>query len=122
MPKKSTPTINKSNNVFIISTGKDFSFVDFGNIVYLEAENNYTSVYLYDNTRYMLCRTLKVLENTLPAEHFFRCHKSFLVNLSYIGKIKLNGAGSITLTTGKSIPVARRKTATMRKRLKLYYK
>ena len=50
---------------------------------------------------------------------FFRCHRSFIVNL---GCISGCGAGQITLSTGGSIPVSRLREQDLRQALLRYMK
>lgn len=45
------------------------------------------------------------LEQSLPAESFFRCHKGYLINMNYVGGI----SGSDCLIDGERIPISRRK-------------
>lgn len=48
--------------------------------------------------------SLEKIEKDLKLDKFVRCHKSFLVNLSYVENIKLNTA---ILESGEEVPVSR---------------
>ncbi|WP_353654920.1 LytTR family DNA-binding domain-containing protein [Clostridium sp. CCUG 7971] len=48
--------------------------------------------------------SLEKIEKDLKQDKFVRCHKSFLVNLSYVENIKSN---TIVLECGEEIPVSR---------------
>ncbi len=49
------------------------------NIVFCEADTNYTKIYLTTGKRFLVSKTLKIVENLLPKEVFFRIHKSYLI-------------------------------------------
>jgi two-component system LytT family response regulator len=57
-------------------------FVALPDIAAIESDENYTTVLLGDGTRLLVRRTMKTWEETLPASHFVRVHRSTIVNLS----------------------------------------
>jgi len=63
--------------------------VDHDQINYIEAERDYSSIYL-DDKRLFASMHLKIFEDMLPKEKFMRIHRSFIVNLSKIKFIKGN--------------------------------
>lgn len=63
--------------------------VNFGQIRYIAAEKDYSSVYLEDK-RLFASMHLKLFEDMLPKDKFLRIHRSYLVNLSMIRAIKGN--------------------------------
>jgi len=63
--------------------------VDHDQINYIEAERDYSSVYL-DDKRLFASMHLKLFEDMLPKGKFLRIHRSFIVNLSKIKSIKGN--------------------------------
>ena len=52
-------------------------------ILYVEAERNYSRIFTTKN-EYLLSVTLKIIEEKLPANHFMRIHRSWLVNLAQV--------------------------------------
>ena len=77
-------------------------------ILYLKAESNYTEIYFKDGSKKLLSKTLKVLEEVLPAHRFFRIHKSYVVNASHISDIMLStNDRAIKLVNGQILPVSR---------------
>ena len=74
----------------------------FSEILYLEADGNYTQIYTGDK-RYALRNILKTLEETLSSHQFARIHKSFLVNLAHIEAINTQSV----FIGGKEIPISR---------------
>ncbi|HEY8487566.1 MAG TPA: LytTR family DNA-binding domain-containing protein [Thermaerobacter sp.] len=80
-------------------------------VVYAEAENDQVFVYTATHrfpTRY----TLRELEELLPPDRFFRCHRGYIVNLRKVREISpfFNGTYNLTVVhAGQpvTIPVAR---------------
>lgn len=76
-------------------------------IVRIEAERNYSFVYL-DNGRKKLCaKTLGDFEDILSDKGFFRTHKSHLVNREHI--LRLDHKYQLRSSDGAEIPISRRK-------------
>ncbi|MBP6237930.1 MAG: LytTR family transcriptional regulator [Saprospiraceae bacterium] len=79
-------------------------------ILYLKADSNYTEINYTDGSKKLLSKTLKVLEDILPSQQFFRIHKSYLVNAAHITDIILSTHESaVKLVGGFTIPVSRDK-------------
>ncbi|MCP1380997.1 LytR/AlgR family response regulator transcription factor [Runella salmonicolor] len=76
-------------------------------LAYLQADRNYTILYFEDGSREVYSKTLKLFEASLPAEHFVRISKSYLVRRDYIdGYITKK---EIKLKNGVPLKVARRR-------------
>lgn len=73
-------------------------------IVYAEAFGHKIEVLLSDGRRITHGIPLGELERQLPPENFFRCHKSYLVNLQHIRQI---GLSELLLTGGAHVPLSR---------------
>jgi DNA-binding LytR/AlgR family response regulator len=65
--------------------------VHFNEIRYIEAEKDFSMVYLNDK-KLLAGMHLKLFESMLPGELFFRVHRSYIVNLSKISSINGNMA------------------------------
>ncbi|MDB5089482.1 MAG: DNA-binding response regulator [Mucilaginibacter sp.] len=63
--------------------------VNYSQINYIQAEKDYSSVYL-DDKRLFASMHLKLFEDMLPKDKFLRVHRSYMVNLSRIKSIKGN--------------------------------
>ncbi|SNT34312.1 LytTr DNA-binding domain-containing protein [Ekhidna lutea] len=61
--------------------------LDFKEILYLEAYGDYIKVHT-ENKVYVTHNTMKRVEEILPANRFFRVHRSFIVQLSKIENIE----------------------------------
>lgn len=90
-----------------LSTGDGMVFVNTNNIMYCQSESNYTHVKLIDGEKYLLAKSLKEFEETLPEKDFFRIHNSFLVNLNEIKKFVRSDGGYVIMNDGTQVGIAR---------------
>lgn len=85
-------------------------------ILFLLAADNYVEVHCQLDqglSKHLIRNSLKNLEKSLPQKHFFRCHRSYIVNLQCVQQAEGNSAGlRLSLDhTQQTIPVSRSKTA-----------
>jgi len=92
-----------------ISTLEGLLFYDINEIVYLEANSNYTNIYLTSKTKITASKTLKEFEELLSPSIFFRIHHSYLINLNFIKRYIKGDGGQIELQNGAYVDVSRRK-------------
>jgi len=79
--------INKSENDSIfIKVKHEFVKINFEDILYLEACDNYTKVHTSEK-RHMLSQTLKSTCENLPESIFFKTHRSFVININKLDSI-----------------------------------
>ena len=89
--------------------------VDFDELVYLQAERDFCSLYLSTGQRLLAGMHLKLLEDSLPADQFMRVHRSFMINLNKIKAIK----GNMIETGETEIPIGSNYRDSLFERLKL---
>ncbi len=100
---------NKHLTKLTIPTVNGFEFFDTTDILMCKAEGSYTNIHLINNAQCLTSKPIGELE-TLLATSFFRCHKSYLINLKHI--VKFNRSNSqITLTGNITADLANRKQA-----------
>ncbi len=89
-----------------IPTQNGFEVIDTKNILYCQADDNYTHIFLKDDTSKLVSKTLGFFEKKLADKGFTRIHKSYLINnLAIIGYQKGKG-GMVILQNNKALPVA----------------
>lgn len=76
-------------------------------ILYCEADNNYTFVFLVDKRKILVSKTLKVFEKLLNGFSFLRVHKKHIINLSKVRSYIKGDGGQLVLSDGTVINVAR---------------
>lgn len=74
--------------------------------MFCEADDNYTEIYLTNNKKKLVIKTLEYIEESLKYANFARVHKSYLVNLNEIVKYVKGKGGSVVLSNGKEIMVS----------------
>jgi len=84
-------------------------FYEINDIIHLEANSNYTSIYLTNKTKIIASKTLKEFEEILPEDVFFRTHHSHIINLGFIKRYIKGDGGQIELQNGTYVDVSRRK-------------
>jgi two-component system, LytTR family, response regulator len=92
-------------------------FVKVEEILYCEADSNYTQIHLINDRKYLVSRTLKEYEELLKDQDFFRIHNSFLINLNLIKNYVRGEGGYVVMANGKSIDVSKRKKESFLSRL-----
>lgn len=85
-------------------------FVNFNNIITMEADGMYTKIATTDNTEILISKPLKhfvgLLEN-IPL--FYKPHRSYLINLKYIQHYVKSDGGYILMDNGKNISISKDK-------------
>jgi len=78
-------------------------------IIYCEADSNYTILHLVDDKKITVSKTLKEFEIILPKSDFCRIHHATLVNLNHITKYVKGNGGYVLVTGRRHLDVSRRK-------------
>lgn len=88
-------------------------------IAFIESRDHKTRVKTQHYHDLMINQDLQSLEERLTSRGFFRCHRSYLVNTSYIKMIDRFGYSyDIILNSGERIPLSRRHLAKLKSRMK----
>jgi two-component system, LytTR family, response regulator len=103
--REANPKVNR----VALSTGDGLIFVNTNEIMYCQAESNYTNVVLTNNLKILVAKTLKDIDETLSGKDFFRIHNSFLININEIRKFVRGEGGYIVMNDGTQITIARSK-------------
>mgnify|MGYP001256742117 CR=1 FL=1 len=92
-------------------------FIAINQIIRLEADSNYTRIFLESKKEYLVCKTLKEYQEILEPHNFLRTHQSHLINCRKItAYIKIDG-GYISMSDGSSVPISRQKREEVMKRI-----
>lgn len=113
-----------NNLVVVTSENEKESFACMlDELLYIEAADNYVKLFCRKEGKSedkLLRSTLKRIEMQLPYSQIFRCHRSYLVNLSKINAVSGNAQGYQLRIAGsdKSVPVSRNAGKTLLEKLK----
>ncbi|GGZ73949.1 LytR/AlgR family response regulator transcription factor [Algibacter mikhailovii] len=100
------PKTNKITGKITIPQLDGFEVLDTSDILYCKADDNYTEIYLINDKRKVVSKTLKYFEDVLKGTSFVRVHKSYLVNIDKVVKYVKGKGGSVTLINRKQISVS----------------
>lgn len=89
----------------ILPTLQGFDVIKTENIIKLQANGNFTDVYLADGSCKMICKFLKHFDEMLSIP-FVRVHRSFIVNTRFIRSYSKSAGGFVTLSDGSEIEVS----------------
>ncbi|MFC7357989.1 LytR/AlgR family response regulator transcription factor [Jejudonia soesokkakensis] len=92
-------------NKITIPVQNGFEVLDIPDILYCQADDNYTNIYLTHKKK-LVSKTLKYFEEMLAESGFARVHKSYLINVNAITEYKKGKGGSVVLSNGKEIMVS----------------
>jgi two-component system, LytTR family, response regulator len=99
-----------------VPTSEGFELIPAEEIIYCEADNNYTRFFLKNNKPIIACRTLKEVEEQFTDfVSFIRVHHSYMVNLNEVNKYIRGEGGYLIMSDGTTVNVSRsRKDALMK--------
>ena len=100
------PKTNTVNGKITIPQQNGFEVLNTSDILYCKADDNYTEIYLNNNKKKLVSKTLKYFEEALNGASFARVHKSYLVNVNEVIKYMKGKGGSVVLSNGKEIMVS----------------
>ena len=86
-----------------------YTFINIQDIIYCEADLNYSVVLTNRNERILSTKNLKEFEDILNPAVFFRCHKSCLINLNCVKKYSRTDGTRVLMANDIWIDIAVRK-------------
>jgi two-component system LytT family response regulator len=90
-----------------LSTSDGLIFVETKDIMYCQAESNYTNVKLTNGKKILVAKTLKDIDETLSGKDFFRLHNSYLININQIKKFVRGDGGYVVMNDDTEITISR---------------
>lgn len=92
-----------------ITTTYGFTLVKVSNIVRIESDANYTTLFLKDGQNLFTTKNLTFLEEMLDPYLFMRVHQSHIINLVHVKNYNKEIGSNIFMENGDQIPLSRRK-------------
>ena len=92
--------------------GDDLHLISISDVLYFKAEDKYVSVYAQQAnnkvTEYLIRSSLKELQQKINPDHFWHIHRSSIVNVAKIDRVKKDLIGHFYVHIGESkLPVSR---------------
>jgi two-component system LytT family response regulator len=92
-----------------LNTGTGLLFVGTEEVLRLEANGNYSFVFLENGERHLVAQSLAGFESLLPSPPFFRAHQSHIINLQFVRKLDKDDGDRLQMTDKSIVPLARRR-------------
>ncbi len=116
---KVTQELQKVKSSIVIHTNDGYKKVYINEIEYIEASRKRTNIYLISGTAIKSLDPLYYFEQILSDKvGFFKCHRSFIVNISNLDSLAQN---EVITKTGKTLPVARKLQKYFKKEFIAFY-
>jgi two-component system, LytTR family, response regulator len=97
----------ESKSKIAVPTGNAIKFIEPDKILFLKGEGSYTEINFTDNTKLIVSRTLKNFEEFITRENkFFRCHKSYIVNIGFIKEYVKSDGGYLVMNNDQQISIS----------------
>lgn len=97
-----------------------FKVKDITDIIYIEADNNYTRFYFKDSEKMMVAKALKDFEDVLNPEQFVRIHKSTIINLRYLKDYSNKNGLTAKMHDQTELAISRRRSPEFLERVKAF--
>lgn len=86
-----------------------FIVIAVSDIVYAQADDNYSVIHLKNGQKHVVSKTLKFFDDILSELGFMRIHKSHLINTSEIKEYRKGKTGQVQLSDGTWLDVSAQK-------------
>jgi len=100
---------NKLISKITVSEQFGFQIINTSDLMYLEADSNYTILHLSGQKKIVATRTMGDFEKILDQPDFFRIHKSIIINLNYLKAYSSYQGNFVTLSDGTVLNISRRR-------------
>ncbi|CAN0375093.1 unnamed protein product [Ectocarpus sp. 4 AP-2014] len=77
--------------ILCVKSHSDHKFINMDELLYLQADNNTTDLFMSNGNKVSAFKTLKHFENILP-RCFVRIHNSYIINTKYVTRIHFGRA------------------------------
>ena len=88
---------------------KQINFIKVMEIVRMEADGNYTTIFLTNGTQMVASTQIGEYEKQLSRDKFFRIHDKHMINLRYVKSITRGETGTVVMEDDSKLPVSRRR-------------
>jgi len=99
-------TTTSEHRKLVLPLLEGFDIVRANEILYCEANDNFTCFFFKNGKKSMICRNLKFYDQVLAPLGFCRIHRSYIVNLDTVVRYNKGKGGFIILENGKELTVS----------------
>jgi two-component system LytT family response regulator len=108
------------NQRIVVKNGNKIKIIPVKDVLYLEAADDFVKIHTAEGS-FLKNKTMNFFEQTLDAQQFARCHRSYIINVQQVTRIDPNEKDNhlAILKSGQKIPVSRNGYAKLREVLGL---
>jgi two-component system, LytTR family, response regulator len=114
---KAETTKPTDSGKLLLPCAKGFLILPYNEIMAIEADGNQSVVYKSNGEKILINKGLGSFEMSLPNMHFFRCHRSAIINTQYVTEINRDKS-TVTLNHNTHLPLAVNNTKPLIDKLK----
>ncbi|WP_124981116.1 LytR/AlgR family response regulator transcription factor [Nonlabens xiamenensis] len=104
--KKSFKTL--AANKIALDVPRGLLFINHSDILYMEADGMYTTVYMKGDKKELICKPLKHFADQLEeGALFYKPHRSYLVNINSIKEFNKKEGGHLLMENNAIVPISR---------------
>lgn len=100
-----------------LHSSNDISYIKEEDILYVAGMGSYSQVVTIQGEKITVSKSIGQMEERLSAGLFYRCHASYLVNLSQVSKFTTRDGPQLIMNDGSKVEVSRRNKDGLLKRL-----
>ena len=93
--------------VICVKSYGDYRYIDSGDVLYFEADNNSTDIHLNNGEMITAFKTLKHFETVLPPTQFLRIHNSYIINVNQVSRIHTGNTVCYIKNTTTKLPFSK---------------
>lgn len=97
----------KNRQKIALPVGNMLEFFDVDAIIRIESDSNYSHIFLSNQKKITLSKTLKDVEENIKGEPFFRVHQSHLINTNHVQKAVKGENAYVVMKDGTTITISR---------------
>ncbi|OFX40007.1 MAG: hypothetical protein A2X08_02820 [Bacteroidetes bacterium GWA2_32_17] len=113
---------NNEQNKIVLPTLHGFDIVKLSDIIYCEADRNYTKFILINNVTKLVSKTIGQFVEQLKCNNFFRIHQSYLININHVEKYIKGNAPQVVMSNKDTLNVSKNKKDEFKKLFSAKYK
>jgi two-component system LytT family response regulator len=99
---------DKNDKISIAADGKIY-LLERDDVIMLKSDKSYTTIFLKDDKKIVVSKTLKEVEKKFEYSEFYRVHNSYLININHVKEYLKSMGGELIMSNGMSASISRNK-------------
>jgi two-component system LytT family response regulator len=112
-------SLNRQVHKINISADGKIYLLEQDDVVMLKSDKSYTTIYLKDESKIVVSKTLKEVEKKFDFYQFYRVHNSYLINTNHVKEYLKSFGGELIMSNGLTASISRNKKTELLTKLAL---